>query len=125
MNKILLILALVSNLALASGAGIITFSGGSPSVTSYSATNSQSKGGVCSGNTVTVFNQTDALVGVAFGTTSSAPSTDIYYVPPGPNSGIEKRPESALGSQNYIFFRSPSGAETSGSVQYSCTTEAQ
>lgn len=125
MNKLFLILALVSQFALATGSRIITFSGGSPSSVEFSSTDSQSKGGVCSGNTITVLNQTDAVVAVGIGTTGSTPSEDLYYIPPGPNSGIEKRPESPLGSQNYIYFRTPDGAQTSTAIQYSCTTEAQ
>jgi len=100
----------------------ITASGGSPIPASYS-TGSQSQVVQCSqSNTIEVLNQTSAVLAVSFSRDSStAPSSDFGFVPPGANSGT--RYYITIGNGTYIYIRSAGSAVSSGTVQVSCWTE--
>ena len=102
----------------------ITASGGSPIPSSYSAVNTQSQVQVCDGNVVEILNQTSTVLGVAFGTSSTAPSTDYAFVPGGPASGNVIRPDNGFDSNTYVYIRGVSSI-TSGTVQVSCYREAK
>lgn len=105
------------------GAAQITASGGSPIPTSYSATNSQSRVLECIGNTIKILNQTDSVLAFGLGRSNAAPDADYSFIPPGPNSGHTVKPQGFSGSGTYLYIRAPNAAETSGTVQVSCTTE--
>jgi hypothetical protein len=103
----------------------ITASGGSPIPIAFSASNAQSQVRACPGNVVEVLNQTSTALAVGFGRSSSVPSSDYVFVPPGPNSGHVIRPKGGLNAADYVYIRSAVSAITSGTVQVSCYTEEQ